>query len=126
MLTEGRDEDQESPDPLVMLSWKCKNLQHLTLLGYGYAGSDVVAIARLRGTGLKELLIPEDCLEADDSHEIANEEDVDNIAEDVSAGLSRTWRPLTLTELHPCMRTVSSSDTDSYILPIVLSDSVLS
>lgn len=50
-------------------------------LGYGYGGSDVVAIARLRGTGLKELWIPEDCLEADDSHELANEEDIDNIAE---------------------------------------------
>lgn len=49
--------------------------------GYGYGGSDVVAIARLRGAGLKELLIPEECLEADESHEPANEEDVDNIAE---------------------------------------------
>ncbi|XP_068249543.1 F-box only protein 33 [Palaemon carinicauda] len=126
MLTEGRDEDQGSPDPLVMLAWKCKNLQHLTLLGYGYAGSDVVAIARLRGSGLKELNIPEDCLEADDSHELANEEDIDNIAEDVSAGLSRTWRPLTLSGLHPCVRTISSTETDQYILPIVLSDSVLS
>lgn len=40
-----------------------------------------MAIARLRGTGLKKLWIPEDCLEADESHELANEEDVDNIAE---------------------------------------------
>ncbi|KAK8389759.1 hypothetical protein O3P69_009036 [Scylla paramamosain] len=101
MLTEGRDEDQETPDPLVMLAWKCKHLEHLTLFGYGYGGSDIVAIARLRGPGLKKLWIPEDCLEADESHELANEEDVDNIAEDVSAGLGRTWRPLTLSELHP-------------------------
>lgn len=50
-------------------------------LGYGYSGCDAVAIARLRGSGLKELLIPEDCLEADESHELANEEDIDNIAE---------------------------------------------
>lgn len=33
MLTQGRDGDQESPDPLVMLAWKCKNLEHLTLMG---------------------------------------------------------------------------------------------
>lgn len=33
MLTEGRDDDQETPDPLVMLAWKCKNLEHLTLCG---------------------------------------------------------------------------------------------
>lgn len=50
-------------------------------LGYSYGGSDIVAIARLRGSGLKKLWIPEDCLEADESHELANEEDVDNIAE---------------------------------------------
>lgn len=53
--------------------------------GYGYGGSDVVAIARLRGAGLKELHIPEDCLEADESHELADEEDIENIAEVVSA-----------------------------------------
>ena len=35
MLTEGRDEDQETPDPLVMLAWKCKHLEHLTLFGMG-------------------------------------------------------------------------------------------
>ncbi|XP_042879198.1 F-box only protein 33-like [Penaeus japonicus] len=127
MLTEGRDDDQETPDPLVMLAWKCKNLEHLTLCGYGYGGSDVVAIARLRGAGLKELRIPEDCLEADESHELADEEDIENIAEDVSAGLSRTWRPLTLSDLHPCVRTTSKiSDTDQYMLSIVLSDSVIS
>lgn len=33
MLTEVRDEDQETPDPLVMLAWKCKHLEHLTLFG---------------------------------------------------------------------------------------------
>ena len=63
-----------------MSFWIALSTLHL-FEGYGYAGSDVVAIARLRGSGLKELRIPEDCLEADESHELANEEDIDNIAE---------------------------------------------
>lgn len=60
-------------------------IQTVFFPGYGYGGSDVVAIARLRGAGLKELHIPEDCLEADESHELADEEDIENIAEVVSS-----------------------------------------
>ncbi|CAL4099988.1 unnamed protein product, partial [Meganyctiphanes norvegica] len=126
MLTEGRDNaDHQSPDPLVMLAWRCKNLKNLTVCGYGYNGSDVVAIARLRGSALSTLIIPEDCLEVDDSHELANQEDIDNIAEDVSGGLARTWRPVTLSEMHPCLRTTSSADTDHYMLPILHQDLIL-
>ena len=31
MLTEGHDEG--SPDPLIMLAWRCKKLNRLTLIG---------------------------------------------------------------------------------------------
>ncbi|XP_076069822.1 F-box only protein 33 [Oratosquilla oratoria] len=123
ILTHARgEEEHDSPDPLVMMAWRCKNLEHLTLYGYSYSGCDVVAIARLRGAGLKELCIPEYCLEVGDSHELAEEEDIESITEDVSAGLGRNWRPQNLMELHQSVQSSSNTDTDEYMLPILLSD----
>ena len=50
-------------------------------LGYSYVGMNVVAIARLRGQGLQELLISEDCLESEEPSEHLTEEDVTVLSE---------------------------------------------
>ena len=51
------------------------------ITGYSYVGSDVVAIARLRGKGLQTLLIPEDCLEPEEPNDQLTHEDLHNISE---------------------------------------------
>ncbi|KAJ3649944.1 hypothetical protein Zmor_021658 [Zophobas morio] len=49
-----------SPDPLIMMSWLCKKLEELVLYGYKYCEENLVAIARLRGDKLKKLEVAKD------------------------------------------------------------------
>ncbi|RZC41072.1 F-box only protein 33, partial [Asbolus verrucosus] len=49
-----------SPDPLIMISWLCKNLEELVFYGYKYCEENLIAIARLRGDKLKRFEIAED------------------------------------------------------------------
>lgn len=58
-----------SPDPLIMMSWLCKNLEELVMYGYKYYEENLIAIARLRGDKLKKLEIAEeDILTANYEH----------------------------------------------------------
>ncbi|EEC16721.1 F-box containing protein, putative, partial [Ixodes scapularis] len=43
--------------PVVMLAWRCHQLGSLQLVGHEIADTDVIAIARLRGPQLKELVV---------------------------------------------------------------------
>ncbi|XP_014662819.1 PREDICTED: uncharacterized protein LOC106805645 [Priapulus caudatus] len=55
-----RDDDEE--DELVLLAWKCKNLESFTLIGYEFAQEDIFAIARLLKSKLKHFCIPQCCI----------------------------------------------------------------
>jgi hypothetical protein len=53
-----RDAD---PDPLVLLSWKCRELRELVVVGYEILEINLVAIAKLRPT-LNVFYVPMDCV----------------------------------------------------------------
>lgn len=59
-MEESDHMDPAAPDPFVILSWVCKKLEEIILIGYKYQEEDLLAIARLRGTGLKRLEIAYD------------------------------------------------------------------
>lgn len=54
-MEESDHMEPAAPDPFVILSWVCKKLEQIVLIGYKYHEEDLVAIARLRSTGLKVL-----------------------------------------------------------------------
>lgn len=45
-----------SPDPLVLVAWKCTKLTSVVFLGHKYYQENLLAIARLRGSTLKLLV----------------------------------------------------------------------
>ena len=49
------------PDPLVLLAWKCKYLEELTIIGYEILQINLTAIAQLRNK-LKIFHVPIDCV----------------------------------------------------------------
>ncbi len=49
------------PDPLVLLAWKCKYLEELTIIGYEILQINLTAIAQLRNN-LKIFHVPIDCV----------------------------------------------------------------
>lgn len=48
---------RELPDPFVMAAWSCFKLEEIVLLGYEYFAEDIVAIARLRGHVIKNMVV---------------------------------------------------------------------
>jgi hypothetical protein len=49
------------PDPLILLCWKCKNLQELVVVGYEMLEINLIAIAKLR-SNLKKFHVAMDCI----------------------------------------------------------------
>ncbi|KAB7496755.1 7-dehydrocholesterol reductase, partial [Armadillidium nasatum] len=123
IFSQHRGEEQnQPPDPLVMLAWRCKRLIYLSLIGYSYSATNLVAIARLRGSALNELIIPEDFLEGDDPREPLTKEEIENLSQDVSTSLDRSWAPVKLSSLHPSLQAVGNPDSDELILSHILKD----
>lgn len=91
--------------PVVMLTWRCHRLSSLKLVGHEIADTELIAIARLRGPKLKELVVPADCVSAGSSGGPYYTElcpaDVKNLESEVSLGLQRSW---TLTNLQSPVR----------------------
>jgi len=50
--------NEQSPDPFVIMSWLCTKLEELVLYGYKYPHENLIAIARLKGSKMKNLEIP--------------------------------------------------------------------
>jgi hypothetical protein len=49
------------PDPVVLLCWRCRHLEELSILGYEIAEMNLVAIAKLRNN-LRVFRVPMDCI----------------------------------------------------------------
>uniref|UniRef100_A0A131XUJ6 Putative f-box n=1 Tax=Ixodes ricinus TaxID=34613 RepID=A0A131XUJ6_IXORI len=80
--------------PVVMLAWRCHQLGCLQLVGHEIADTDVIAIARLRGPQLKELVVPADCVSESSGGPYYSElrpADVRLLEAEVSSSLLRTW-----------------------------------
>ncbi|RWS05479.1 F-box only protein 33-like protein [Dinothrombium tinctorium] len=99
---------------LVMLAWRCKKLNHLTLIGYEISEVDLIAITRLRGSQLKELFIPSCCISLLHSPIIEDEGYYDDdrfyldmappdlrsqVIADIAKPLNRDWIPMTFGEM---------------------------
>lgn len=52
-----------SPNPFVMFGWRCRNLRDLTIIGFELSDIDIVAIARLRGSSLRNFHFPSSCIQ---------------------------------------------------------------
>ncbi|CAN7992814.1 unnamed protein product [Ixodes hexagonus] len=80
--------------PVVMLAWRCHQLSSLRLVGHEIADTDVIAIARLRGPQLKELVVSADCVSESSGGPYYSElrsADVRLLESEVSKSLLRTW-----------------------------------
>lgn len=113
-------------DPFVMMAWKCPKLSSFTLIGYEICSDDVVAIARLRGSNLKNFAIPHCCIS---TIEDDNENNVwmafgqvgEAYNSEISRNLSRDWEPLKECELHPAV-TNPHADAETAYLDLLLQD----
>ncbi|XP_067002724.2 F-box only protein 33 [Anabrus simplex] len=113
-------DEQMQPDPLVILAWKCTNLQEIVLLGYKYLDENLIAIARLRGTTLKRLDIAvQDILF--ESEDTSRENEL-LLEVKVSESIGKTWAPLADAQLHDVIHNPTAGDSDEFILPVVLQD----
>ncbi|XP_064195370.1 F-box only protein 33-like [Anguilla rostrata] len=86
--------DNRNEDPLVLLAWRCTRLSLLLLHGYTVWAHNLIAIARLRGSSLKVLAVPEESIHFDpDQVQVLEEEPLHHLIKEVSLGLGRAWSP---------------------------------
>ena len=119
-------------NPLVMLAWRCKLLERLVLIGFEIADIDLIAIARLRGEHLTELLVPSCCISLTSScnsdshmidedltyHDMVSNSIKTQLVEDISKPLNRAWKPLEISNF-PKRCTDGSCLSSTYIFEIL-------
>ncbi|XP_054719690.1 F-box only protein 33-like [Uloborus diversus] len=111
-------------DPLIMLAWRCKKLSYIKIIGYEVGADSLVAISRLRGEQLSDLLVPACCISTvllEDMTHLSPENAVLHLRREVSFGLQKPWRPLNLSELPLAVRNVNV-DADGAYLDELLGD----
>lgn len=108
-------------DPFVMLAWKCANLDSLTIIGYAISDYDIIAMARLRGSSLRKLVIPNMCITWEDPYsEIYGDMGAEFI-DMVSSSLKRSWHPVLDTDLPEALFR-EWADTETMFHDILLQD----
>lgn len=110
-------DEQVPPDPLVMIAWRCTNLQELVLIGYKYFDQCLIAIARLRGETLQRLDIA-----AQDIVDETNLLHSGSLQMEVSEAMGKSWAPLADSELHDVIHNPTAGDSDEFILPLLLQE----
>ncbi|XP_049816673.1 F-box only protein 33 isoform X2 [Schistocerca nitens] len=111
-LVEPSVEPIAQPDPLVMMAWRCTKLKELVFLGYKYYEDDLIAIARLRGSGLQKFEIH--------AQDILRVSDVPDALEfEISRELKRTWAPRDDVTLPAVILNPILGDSDEYILQVL-------
>lgn len=114
-------------DPFVMLSWRCSLLTDFTLIGYEISDEDVIAISRLRGTGLKTFDIPRCCIttvgetEEEEMWGYPPQINFQAFSDQVSDSLSWTWHPLDDQEL-PLAVFDAEADAETAYMDILLEE----
>ncbi|XP_042911886.1 F-box only protein 33 [Parasteatoda tepidariorum] len=123
-LNESSNHGIQSIDPLIMLAWKCKKLTYMKIIGYEVNADSLIAISRLRGTELKDLLVPVCCLstlQIEENASVSRSRALAEMTEQVSFSLQRNWRPMTYDELPLAVRNVDV-DADGAYLEELLED----
>ncbi|XP_050301646.1 F-box only protein 33 isoform X2 [Anthonomus grandis grandis] len=109
-------EDARSPNPFVLMTWRCHGFEELVLYGYQYLLQDLLAIGRLRGSKMTNVEIPEVNI-------VTNEHyynKATDALEDISVNLGAAWNPVQ--DLHPVILNPDMGDSDEFLLPLVLAD----
>lgn len=123
--------DTNNPeDPFVMLAWRCSHLTMLRLIGLELSASDVIAISRLRGPGLRQLDVALSCL-THSINEVGESTWVvplsvmagktRELCQQVSESLGREWWPLSDREL-PSAILDDRADAEKAYMGTLLSD----
>lgn len=100
-----------TPNVLIMLCWRCRNLNNLTVIGYETTDRDIIAMARLRGGSLHSFHFPSCCIQLSEiftkynynssifnesftNFDLANPYAQRSFRNAVSIPLKRNWQPI--------------------------------
>ncbi|XP_066601526.1 F-box only protein 33-like [Prorops nasuta] len=111
--------DPDSPDPLVIVAWKCTKLRELVFIGHKYYQQNLLAIARLRGSKLNYLAFAEDNIVSD--YELWHKTD-SSIIHEIQQIMGDRWESLSDAELPPVVMDPFGNDSREVIIPMVLRD----
>ncbi|CAG2113242.1 unnamed protein product [Medioppia subpectinata] len=126
-------------NPLVMLAWRSRQLQSLTIIGYEVCDSDLIAITRLRGSSLRHFSFPLCCISLLHSPIAEDEGYYDDyfdrrmtyfldgapqhiqtkVIEDIAQPLDRRWTPLTYEQLPNAVTNSVNSMQTTYLSTIL-------
>ncbi|KAH7645696.1 f-box containing protein-like protein [Dermatophagoides farinae] len=99
-----------TPNVLIMLCWRCRNLNNLTVIGYETTDREIIAMARLRGESLQSFYFPSCCIQLSEiftkynyspvfseffiNFDMANQYAQRSFRDAVSLPLKRNWQPI--------------------------------
>ncbi|GAB1865407.1 F-box only protein 33 [Camponotus japonicus] len=110
--------DPNSPDPLVLVAWKCTKLTKVVFLGHKYYQENLLAIARLRGNTLKLLVFAK----SDITSESKSWHTAESITHEIRDIMGLHWMPLSDSELPMVILDPFKGDSREVIMPLVLND----
>ncbi|XP_015592478.1 F-box only protein 33 [Cephus cinctus] len=111
--------DIDSPDPLVLLAWKCTKLVEIVFLGYKYYQENLLAIARLREGTLERLEFAENDISSENETFWFEGPAIRNEIQEIMGG---AWNLLTDAELPTVLMDPHEGDSREVIMPMVLRD----
>ncbi|XP_076248567.1 F-box only protein 33 [Calliopsis andreniformis] len=111
-------DDPNSPDPLVLVAWKCTKLVEMVFIGHKYSQENMLAIARLRGRSLKSLVFAQRDVAPDDKDWFTH----DIICSEIQDILRSNWDPLSDADLPEVVKDPFKGDSREIIMPLVLQD----
>ncbi|CAL7944208.1 unnamed protein product [Xylocopa violacea] len=110
--------DPDSPDPLVLVAWKCTKLVEIVFIGHKYHQENLLAIARLRGCSLKSLVFAQRYIASDDE----SWHKAETITHEIQEIMGRRWEPLSDADLPAVVKDPFGGDSREVIMPLVLRD----
>ncbi|XP_017885879.1 F-box only protein 33 [Ceratina calcarata] len=110
--------NHHSPDPLILIAWKCTKLVEIVYLGHKYQEENLLAIARLRGNSLKSLVFAQRFIVSDSE----SWHKAESITHEIQEIMGRRWKPLSDAELPAVVKDPFGGDSREVIMPLVLRD----
>ncbi|XP_057331551.1 F-box only protein 33 [Microplitis mediator] len=107
-----------NPDGLVMVAWRCVNLQEIVYIGHKYYHTNLLAIARLRGHTLRRFEFAENDIKEEDTPHYKYKE----VRSEINSILGGNWKTFSDSELMPVLIDAIAGDSRDVIMPLVLSD----
>ncbi|XP_003491682.1 F-box only protein 33 [Bombus impatiens] len=110
--------DPHSPDPLVLVAWKCTKLVEIVFIGHRYHQENLLAIARLRGNTLKSLVFAQRFIATD----VESWHKSETITHEIKEIMGNQWKPLSDEDLPAVVKNPFEGDSREVIMPLVLQD----